>query len=189
MIDQATLKSVEDLHRLKTEGVITSEEFDRAKEKLLFGSKPTATNPVFAAATGASNPPPTPDFEDLKGWVTLPLKRYADFTGRSSRREFWLFQGAVVVAVIVAFVLIGGDLTATGGTVFSALMLFIVGTAMLALVVPLLAVQVRRLHDQDKSGWFVLLNFVPYVGALIVLVLMLLEGTKGENRYGPDPWK
>ena len=47
--------------------------------------------------------------------------------------------------------------------------------------------QVRRFHDQDKSGWFVLLGFIPIVGGLIVLVFMLLEGTKGPNRFGPDP--
>jgi uncharacterized membrane protein YhaH (DUF805 family) len=54
-------------------------------------------------------------------------------------------------------------------------------------IVPSLAVQVRRFHDQDKSGWFLLLNFIPYVGGLIVLVFMCIEGTKGENRFGPDP--
>ena len=63
-------------------------------------------------------------------------------------------------------------------------LIFLVG---LAIIIPAIAVQVRRFHDQDKSGWFVLLNFVPYVGGIIVLVFMCLEGTKGENRYGPDP--
>jgi uncharacterized membrane protein YhaH (DUF805 family) len=57
----------------------------------------------------------------------------------------------------------------------------------LATIIPSIAVQVRRFHDQDKSGWFVLLNLVPYIGALIVLVFMFIEGTKGPNRFGPDP--
>jgi uncharacterized membrane protein YhaH (DUF805 family) len=48
-------------------------------------------------------------------------------------------------------------------------------------------VQVRRLHDQDKSGWLILLSFIPYIGGLILLVLMLIDGTPGANRYGPDP--
>jgi uncharacterized membrane protein YhaH (DUF805 family) len=48
-------------------------------------------------------------------------------------------------------------------------------------------VQVRRFHDQDKSGWFVLLSLIPFLGAIIVLVFMFLEGTKGPNRFGPDP--
>ena len=57
----------------------------------------------------------------------------------------------------------------------------------LVIFVPALAVQVRRFHDQDKSGWFVLLGFIPYLGALIVFVFMVLEGTRGPNQYGPDP--
>lgn len=57
----------------------------------------------------------------------------------------------------------------------------------LAIFIPSLAVQVRRFHDQDKSGWFVLLGFIPYVGGIIVLVFMCLEGTKGKNRFGDDP--
>ena len=58
---------------------------------------------------------------------------------------------------------------------------------MLAVFVPGLAVTVRRFHDQDKSGWLALLGLVPYVGGIVVLVFMCLEGTKGENRYGLDP--
>jgi uncharacterized membrane protein YhaH (DUF805 family) len=58
---------------------------------------------------------------------------------------------------------------------------------LLALIIPQSAVQVRRFHDQDKSGWFALLNLIPYLGALIVLVFMMIEGTTGENQYGPDP--
>lgn len=53
--------------------------------------------------------------------------------------------------------------------------------------IPGLAVQVRRFHDQDKSGWFILLGFIPYIGGLILFVFMCLEGTRGPNRFGPDP--
>ncbi len=65
--------------------------------------------------------------------------------------------------------------------------LLLSGIIALAFVVPLVAVQVRRFHDQDKSGWFVLLNLIPYIGVLVVLVFMLLDGTAGDNRFGPDP--
>jgi uncharacterized membrane protein YhaH (DUF805 family) len=58
---------------------------------------------------------------------------------------------------------------------------------MLALLVPSIAVGVRRFHDQDKSGWFLLLALIPVVGGLIVLVFMCLPGTSGPNRFGPDP--
>jgi uncharacterized membrane protein YhaH (DUF805 family) len=56
-----------------------------------------------------------------------------------------------------------------------------------AIIIPSLAVQVRRFHDQDKSGWFVLIGFIPFVGSLIVFVFMCLAGTDGPNRFGPDP--
>jgi len=58
---------------------------------------------------------------------------------------------------------------------------------MLGVLIPNLAVQVRRFHDQDKSGWFVLLGLIPYIGGLILLVFMLFEGTRGSNRFGEDP--
>lgn len=57
----------------------------------------------------------------------------------------------------------------------------------LLILVPSIAVQVRRFHDQNLSGWFVLLGLIPYLGALVILVFMLLPGTKGPNRFGPDP--
>jgi len=65
--------------------------------------------------------------------------------------------------------------------------LLIICVVALALFIPSLAVTVRRFHDQDKSGWYILLGFIPYVGSLILLVFMCLDGTRGENRFGPDP--
>jgi uncharacterized membrane protein YhaH (DUF805 family) len=57
----------------------------------------------------------------------------------------------------------------------------------LGILVPSIAVQVRRFHDQDKSGWWVLIGLIPILGGLAVLVFMFLEGTRGTNRFGPDP--
>jgi uncharacterized membrane protein YhaH (DUF805 family) len=121
--------------------------------------------------------------------MLMPLKRYAEFSGRSRRKEYWMFALGVLIAMFaLSFLLIGGIDFSTGmpeegfGLGLIALTLL-----SLAILIPGIAVQVRRFHDQDKSGWFVLLNFVPYIGGLIVLVMMCLEGTKGPNRYGPDP--
>ncbi len=100
-------------------------------------------------------------------YMLMPLKRYADFSGRSRRMEYWMF----VLFVTLVFI---------GGIAF-------LGIFYLAILVPMLAVQVRRFHDQDKSGWMVLLNFIPYVGGLVVFVFMCMEGTRGPNQYGPDP--
>jgi uncharacterized membrane protein YhaH (DUF805 family) len=110
-------------------------------------------------------------------WMLLPLKRYADFSGRSRRKEYWMFFLGYLIAAAVAGAI--GALLHMG--------VILVGLVVVALFVLSLAVQVRRFHDRDQSGWFILLNLIPYVGGLIVLVLMCLEGTRGPNRFGNDP--
>jgi uncharacterized membrane protein YhaH (DUF805 family) len=129
-------------------------------------------------------------------WMILPLKRYADFSGRSRRLEYWMFSlfiGLVVLGgVILAFALgattwepgKGKDVAPPFATmaILGAVVIFY-----LLILIPAIAVQVRRFHDQDKSGWMILLNFIPYVGGIVVFVFMCLEGTPGANRFGPDP--
>ena len=117
-------------------------------------------------------------------WMLMPLRRYADFNGRSRRKEYWMFLlGVLIVAIVLG--IIEGVLGLNGmvAGVYGPLTLLLV----LALIVPGIAVQVRRFHDQDKSGWFVLLALIPFLGGLIVLVFMCLGGTKGPYRFGPDP--
>jgi uncharacterized membrane protein YhaH (DUF805 family) len=125
-------------------------------------------------------------------WMLLPLKRYADFQGRSRRMEYWMFVlGLLIIEVIVIalFGVLGAFSPRFDGTPPTMLMpMFgVFGILVLAIIVPAIAVQVRRFHDQNLSGWFVLLNFIPYLGGLVVLVFMCLPGTKGPNRFGPDP--
>lgn len=182
------VKSIEELHRLKSAGIITDTEFEQSKQQLLFGrGKPAAAQPErftgLPAFTGD-----LPSDNDHVGWITLPLRRYADFKGRSGRKEFWMFQllpvGLFLFLVAVGFAFGGG----VGEGTAIGLSIALVMLAVLALIVPQLAVQVRRLHDQDRSGWLVAFNLVPYIGPIIVLILMLMEGTVGENKYGPDPY-
>lgn len=117
-------------------------------------------------------------------WMLMPLQRYADFSGRSRRKEYWMFfLLTLIVYFVLAFI---GSMGAAPGEM-NTIGLILMGIFVLGIIIPSLAVQVRRFHDQDKSGWFVLLNFIPFVGGLIVLVFMVMEGTRGENRYGPDP--
>jgi uncharacterized membrane protein YhaH (DUF805 family) len=74
------------------------------------------------------------------------------------------------------------------GAPAAIVLIFLLGmVAWLGVLVPSIAVQVRRFHDQDLSGWFVLLGFVPYIGWLVIIVFMCIPGTKGDNRYGTDP--
>ncbi|GEN99078.1 membrane protein [Novosphingobium sediminis] len=126
-------------------------------------------------------------------WMLLPYRRYAEFTGRSRRREYWMF---VLLFVLVFAVLnavfgtnevvrtpngfgYGSRLVGGGGTLG--------GLFALVTFIPALAVSVRRLHDQDRSGWLLLLMLLPFFGGFALFVLMCLEGTRGPNQYGPDP--
>ena len=118
----------------------------------------------------------------------MPYQRYADFSGRSQRMEYWLFSlffWGVIIAIMALADLFGAlgegeDMPSLPFVI--PLVLFILGS-----FVPSVAVTVRRLHDQDKSGWFYLISFIPYVGGVILFVLMCLGGTPGPNQYGPDP--
>ncbi|MEV0889822.1 DUF805 domain-containing protein [Promicromonospora sp. NPDC050262] len=125
--------------------------------------------------------------------VQTCLRRYGDFTGRARASEYWFFYLALVIvnAVIFAVLLIPALVTMDPvtqepgvlGSIGSALL----GIVALAAFVPLLAAGVRRLHDTGKSGWFYLLYLVPFVGGIIIVVLLALPGEPGSNRFGPDP--
>jgi len=117
--------------------------------------------------------------------MVTPLKRYAQFSGRASRSEFWWFQLFIVIVSIPLCVLsFYAGYTGSSGLAMVSTGLSVV--MWLALIVPLISVTVRRLHDTDRSGWWYLLMLVPFVGLVVlVLVLMLLPGTPGGNRFGP----
>ena len=117
-------------------------------------------------------------------WATLPLKRYAEFTGRSRRKEYWMFTLLAIGIYIVASIL---DRIAGMNGMIAGRYGPITALVALGLLVPSLAVSIRRLHDSDRSGWWLLLGLVPMVGGIIVLVLMALDGTRGANRFGADP--
>ena len=116
-------------------------------------------------------------------WFIKVLKNYAVFSGRARRKEYWMFVLFSVIFSIVAM-LIDNMLGVTlGETNYGYIYLLY----QLVVLIPSLAVAVRRLHDTNKSGWFLLIAIIPIVGAIWLLVLMCLEGTTGPNKYGPDP--
>ena len=126
-------------------------------------------------------------------WMLLPYRRYAEFSGRSRRREYWSFMLFYWLVFVALNVLFGRhEMVRGGGGAFMASGLYggagVVGSLFaLFSLVPHLAVAVRRLHDQDRSGWLLLLGLIPFLGWFALLVLMCLEGTHGANSYGPDP--
>jgi uncharacterized membrane protein YhaH (DUF805 family) len=104
------------------------------------------------------------------------LREYATFSGRARRREYWMF---VLVNIIVAVAL-----SLIDGVLFDGAML-LSGLYWLAILVPSLAVGVRRLHDTGRSGWWLLISLVPVVGGLVLFVFTVLDGDPGPNAYGP----
>jgi uncharacterized membrane protein YhaH (DUF805 family) len=124
-------------------------------------------------------------------WMILPYKRYADFSGRSRRMEYWMFNlffYLVLLGILIVFgVFDSVKITGSGSNVLESIGGIIIVIFVLGSIIPHLSVTVRRLHDQDKSGWYYLLSFIPYIGGLILLVFMCSRGTYGENQYGFDP--
>jgi len=112
------------------------------------------------------------------------LNKYAEFSGRAGRAEYWYF-------VLFNFLIIIGlnILTWMFGKVPGLGMILSATAALygLAMIVPGLAVAVRRLHDTNKSGWMLLLCLIPLIGSIIVLVFMILDSQPGANQYGPNP--
>jgi uncharacterized membrane protein YhaH (DUF805 family) len=107
------------------------------------------------------------------------FRNYVGFAGRAARSEFWFWVlFAVLVSIATQFL---------DGVLFDQQFGVLSGIAALALFLPGLAVSVRRLHDRDKSGWFILLYFIPLVGMIILLIWYCMRGTVGPNRFGPDP--
>ena len=116
-------------------------------------------------------------------WYLKVLKNYVGFSGRARRQEYWffvLFNFIITLALIFLDVLVGSLNPQTGMGVLS-------GLYSLAVFIPTFAVTVRRLHDTSRTGWWLLIAFIPLIGAIVLLVFMFLDSTSGTNEYGPDP--
>jgi len=129
---------------------------------------------------------------------TVLKQKYATFSGRASRSEYWWFMlFYVLTAFTISFVAgLTGTFSGLQGGISALATVFLVigGLFIVALILPLISLQVRRFHDRNMSGWWylalVILSMVPYVGliaSLAVLVTNLLPGTEGPNKFGPDP--
>ncbi|MGW8764945.1 DUF805 domain-containing protein [Streptomyces sp. NPDC055815] len=110
-------------------------------------------------------------------WYLDVLKKYAVFSGRARRKEFWMFYLFNVIAVFVLAIVdsVIGIYPALTGIYF------------LAVLLPYLGVTVRRLHDTGRSGWFILIGFIPLVGGIILIVFLATDGEQHQNAHGPNP--
>ena len=106
--------------------------------------------------------------------VTTCLKKYFVFEGRASRSEYWWFQLIVTPSYLISTI------------IENEIGYFFLGITLFTLI-PAISAGVRRLHDTNRSGFFLLINFIPIIGSFILVFFLIPEGTKGKNRFGPDP--
>jgi len=116
-------------------------------------------------------------------WYLEVLKKYPVFDGRARRKEYWMFvliNFLITVVLILIDILIGTFSPQTGVGLLQ-------GLYALAVLIPFIAVTVRRLHDTGRSGWSMLIGLIPIIGAIVLLIFMVLNSEPGANQYGPNP--
>ena len=108
--------------------------------------------------------------------ISAGFSNYVNFSGRACRSEYWYWILFIIIADIVAAIIdqaLGIQL--------------VTGLFGLVTIIPNIAIAIRRLHDLDRTGWWVLLGFIPLIGWIILLIWYVTKGTDGPNRFGPDP--
>ncbi|WP_417389077.1 DUF805 domain-containing protein [Gimesia sp.] len=115
-------------------------------------------------------------------WYLAVLKKYADFEGRARRKEYWMF---ILFNILISFVIgiLGAIIGETGGLITVSLS----GLYSLFIFIPSIAVTVRRLHDTNRTGWWILISLIPFFGAIILFIFMILDSDPNANAYGENP--
>lgn len=118
-------------------------------------------------------------------WYISVLKQYAVFTGRATRTEYWmwvLFNILIVIGLVIVETVLRKVLGASTDSPYLLTNLY-----SLAILLPAIGVAIRRLHDTNRSGWWMLLGFIPFVGAIVLIVFFATDSQPGPNRFGPNP--
>ena len=115
-------------------------------------------------------------------WYLMVLKKYSEFNGRSRRKEYWMF---VLFNLIISIVLSSFERMLGLGNEYGIGLLSIIYN--LGILIPSIAVGIRRLHDIGKSGWWLLISLIPVIGWIWIIVLMATDGLPGSNEYGINP--
>lgn len=120
-------------------------------------------------------------------WYIKVLKQYADFSGRARRKEYWMF---FLINLLISFAIgfVSGFITGINpeSTMASATIILPIAYS-LAVFIPSIAVGVRRLHDTNRSGWWLLISLVPVIGAIILIIFLVQDSQPGSNQYGENP--
>jgi len=138
---------------------------------------PPPPPPAASGGGGYGGVQPTLENPLINYWKKVVLENYANFEGRARRAEFWWY---VLAGICISIVL---NILAAIASVLVILSL-IYG---LGVLIPGIAVGIRRLHDTDKSGWWLLIGLIPLVGAIVLIVFFATEGTRAPNQWGPSP--
>ena len=112
--------------------------------------------------------------------ISSGFRNYVGFSARAIRSEYWYWTLFYILLIIVTSVI---DIAIVGPGQYGP----VTTITYLATFLPALAVSIRRLHDLDRTGWWILLALIPLIGAIILLVWYCMRGTVGPNRFGPDP--
>lgn len=118
-------------------------------------------------------------------WYLKVLKQYADFNGRARRQEYWMYTliNLLIIGALYVLMFMGG----TDGGAMAMVAMGLVAIYSMAILIPSVAVAVRRLHDVGKSGWMLLVGLIPFIGGIWLLVLYCTDSQPGDNEYGPNP--
>jgi uncharacterized membrane protein YhaH (DUF805 family) len=119
-------------------------------------------------------------------WYLEVLKKYAMFSGRARRSEYWVFAlfNTIIMVALQIFVSIMAGMNSDMGAGLFGILYFVY---VLAVLVPSIAVTIRRLHDTGRSGWWLLLGLIPLVGAIVLLIFLVTDSLPQENQYGSNP--
>ena len=116
-------------------------------------------------------------------WYLHVLKNYATFSGRARRKEYWMF---FLISALISIVLTLLDILLGTYSVEYEAGLFS-GLYSLLILIPSIAVVVRRLHDTDRSGWWILISLIPLIGVIVLFLFICLDSQPGTNRFGANP--
>jgi uncharacterized membrane protein YhaH (DUF805 family) len=116
-------------------------------------------------------------------WYLEVLKKYAVFSGRARRMEYWMFVlfNIIIIVVLALIDYLTGTFSPRAGVGLLG------GLYSLAVLIPSIAVTVRRLHDTGRTGWWILIGLIPVIGNIVLLIFMVLDSEPGANEYGPNP--